>query len=228
MKLKNTGIILASLALPSGLSAATISQSGSAPVSSLIVISQPDFSVTGGNNIDGGRDYTDNTGPPAQSFTTGVSGFELASVTVKGGGSMDGNPSANPTWTLSISSLSGSTLTRIGQETTGAFWPTSSTDYITITLATPITLAASTTYAYSIYTASPIWFGFSKSATDVLAGGQAFQHGTSQRSAADGASTVNVQTDNDRTFYLQPVPEPSTLGLLGIGVLGLAVRRRRA
>jgi len=223
-KIKNTGIILASLALPSGLSAATISQSGTAPVSS--IISQADFSAPG---LNGQRDFSDNGGPPAQSFTTGVSGFELAAVTVKGfanNNSSFGTLSA-ATWTLSISSLSGSTLTLIDQETTGVFNPTSGSAYITITLATPVTLAANTAYAYAIHTSSG-YFGFAKSATDVLVGGQAFQHGGTVRSAVTGATATNPQTGNDRTFFLHQVPEPSTLGLLGVGVLCLAARRRRA
>jgi len=225
MKMKNAGIILASLALPSGLSAATISQSASAPVSSLIVISQPLFSEARDNE----GDFTNNSGAPAQSFTTGVSGFDLAAVTVKGYGDSPtffGNL-GSATWTLSISSLSGSILTRIDQETTGIFNPTSGTDYITITLATPVTLAANTAYAYAIHTSSG-YFGFAKSAADVLAGGNPFLHGSTQYTAADGAAVTRVQTGHDRTFFLHQVPEPSTLGLLGVGVLCLAARRRRA
>jgi len=225
MKMKNAGIILASLALPSGLSAATISQSASAPVSSLIVISQPLFST----DRDDQGDFSNNSGPPAQSFTTGVSGFDLAAVTVKGYGDSAAffGGLSTATWTLSISSLFNSVLTRIDQETTGVFNPTSGSDYITITLATPVTLAANTAYAYTIHTSSG-YFGFAKSATDVLAGGDPFRHGLTAGLAANGASVEFVQTGHDRTFFLHQVPEPSTFGLLGVGVLCLAARRRRA
>jgi len=114
----------------------------------------------------------------------------------------------------------------IRQETSGVLVPASGAEYITITLATSLALAANTAYAYAIHTSSG-YFGFAKSATGVLAGGQAFQHGSSSRSAVNGATVTNAQPVNDRTFYLQAVPEPGTLGLLGVGVLCLAARRRR-
>ena len=53
------------------------------------------------------------------------------------------------------------------------------------------------------------------------------QHGTTARTAADGATIANMQAV-DRTFFINPVPEPGSAGLLGIGALAALARRRRA
>jgi hypothetical protein len=218
-------LVLTLAAIPLRSDAATLSESAVAPAISLI--SQPDFSAGAFN---GSQDFSDNAGPPGQTFLTGPVAFTLEAITVKGfanTGASFGNLTA-ATWTISISSVSGTVLTRVDQETTGVFVPVNGANYLTFTFDTPVTLNANSSYAYDIFSSAG-YFGFAKSTTDVYAGGFAMQHGTTARLAADGATIANQQTV-DRTFYVQgtAVPEPSScfLGLSGAVYL-LGIRRKR-
>jgi hypothetical protein len=209
------------LALPAG--ALTISGSASAPASA--AISKPDFSATAFN---GAQDFTDNAGPPGQSFTTGAVPFILSAVTVKGfaNNSNSFGGLATATWTLTISILNAGVLTTVVQETSPVFNPASGSDYFTLTLATPVPLTASTVYAYDIFTSAG-YVGFAKSTVNVYAGGTALQHGSTARTAASGATATNLQVV-DRTFFIHAIPEPGVALLLGGALLGhYGLRRRR-
>lgn len=214
-------IILGSAAAQGAL---MISASATPPTSALI--SQTDFSATG---LDSGMDFSDNGGPPGQSFTTGALPFTLDAIVVKGFEN-DGNSFGsffNTTWTISVSTLNLGVLTQVDQEVSGTFTPTNGSDYLTFTFETPVALSASTVYAYDIYT-SEGYFGFAKSQTDVYAGGQALQHGSTQRTSLSGANAINLQ-NVDRTFFIQgtAIPEPTSALLLSGGLVFLGLVRRR-
>jgi len=215
--IKNLSFLLAILAFPSALSAAVLTESATAPGSA--IISQADFS--GGFN--GNLDYSDNSGAPAQSFTTGALPFTLGAVTVKGAGSSGGLSTV--TWTINLSTVSAGVLTVIAQETTNTLAITSSSNYLTFTLDTPVALAASTVYAYSIYE-SGSFYAFAKSSANDYAGGEAFNHGSAKRMVATGDLVMNPQAV-DRTFYLQAIPEPSTYALMAVALGGLVIVRKR-
>jgi hypothetical protein len=205
--------------------AAVISTSALAP--SGAAISQPDSSAAAFN---GSQDFTDNAGPPGQTFTTGAAGLNFTGVTVKGfantPGSFGGNVNTG-TWTLTVSRVDpGNVLTRVDQETANPAAVTNGADYVTVTLDTPVALTPNTMYAFDLFSSSG-YFGLAKSSTDVYAGGVAMQHGATPRSAADGALITNPQT-GDRTFFINPVPEPGSVGLLGVAGIALLARRRRA
>jgi MYXO-CTERM domain-containing protein len=130
------------------------------------------------------------------------------------------------TWTVTVSRVDpGNVLTRVRQETANPAAVTNWSDYVTLSLDTPVTLTGGQQYAFDVFS-SVGYFGFAKSTADVYAGGAAVQHGTTARTAADGATIANVQTD-DRTFYINPqVPEPGAVGLVAVAVVGLLRRRR--
>ena len=222
----SAALCAASILFPAATSvrAAILTSSPLAPVSA--AISQPDASAAAFN---GGQDFTDNAGPPGQTFTP-VTNLALNAVTVKGfantGASFGGNVNTG-TWTITISRVdAGNVLTRLDQETANPAAVLDGSAYVTLALSNPVNLTAGTQYAFDIFSSNG-YFGLAKSSTDVYAGGAAFQHGTTARTSADGATMANIQTV-DRTFFINPsVPEPGSIMLLGFAGGAAMLRRRR-
>lgn len=204
-------------------SALTVTQSLTAPFDALLA--QPDFSAPAFN---GGTDFTDNAGSPGQTFTAPFT-LSLEKVTTKGfanTGASFGGSIATGTLTITISQIvAGSQLQVLLQETASASAITDGSAFLTFALSTPVEMQSGVQYAYSIYSSTG-YYGFAKSSSDVLAGGFAFQHGSTPRSAVNGATVTNTQ-GVDRTFYLQGVPEPGSSALLLGGITLLAGRLRR-
>lgn len=92
------------------------------------------------------------------------------------------------------------------------------------TFGSPITLSANTSYGLDVQAAASPNFYFETAGdnTDVYAGGSAY---TTTRTG----STPTINT-GDHVFdvSLTPVPEPSTLALIGLGGLAVLLRRRSA
>src|SRR3954447_2972146 len=154
------GAVMAATALVAGSSrAALLTASSAAPVSA--AISQPDFSAAAFN---GGQDFTDNSGPPGQTFTATAATPTLVKFTLKGfantGASFGGNVNtAATTWTITTSRVdTGNVLTQLSQETADPSAITSGSDYVTFTLTTPVPLTTGTVYAVDVFT-SQGYFG---------------------------------------------------------------------
>jgi hypothetical protein len=219
------GVGLAILAGAGAAPAATLTTSALAPSSA--AISQADFS---GPTFDGAKDFSDNAGPPGQTFTP-ASNLTLNAITVKGFANTSasfGNAVNTGTWTITVSRVdAGGVLTRLDQETADPSAVTDGSAYVTMTLANPVNLTGATQYAFDIFSSNG-YFGFAKSLTDVLAGGDAIQHGSTSRTSADGATIINTQTA-DRTFFVNAsVPEPTSLAALGLAAIAGMMRRRRS
>jgi hypothetical protein len=216
--LRRTIMPVALLAMAASANALTITESATAPTD--FILGQPDFSATSISN----EDYS-NQIPPGQTFTTSQA-FSLDGVTLKGfGSSGDGGLSFD----VIISSVSGTTLTHLTSETAN-FSPSfdNNTDYVTFTLSNPVSLAANTQYAFTIYSNGSSYYGFAKSSTDVLPGGSAFDEGSVRSATTSGDQIESVQ-GVDRTFFLEgtDVPEPSTWALMLGGVVLLVTWTRR-
>jgi hypothetical protein len=226
------GFGLLALSLVTSAQAGVITMSSSAPA--VATISQPDFS---GPAFNGSQDFTDNAGPPGQTFFFAPPGdpapgpFFITAITVKGfantPASFGGNVNTG-TWTLTLSRVdTGNVLTRIAQETANPAAVTDGSAYVTFTLATPVQLALGVTQAFDLFSSSG-YFGLAKSSGDVYSGGAAIQHGSTLRTAVDGATITNVQPV-DRTFFINTVtPEPGSVMTLGIAGLAALTHRRRA
>jgi hypothetical protein len=230
---------------------AVITENAAAPNTNILASQLTDL---GPGTLDSARDFADNGGPPGQTFTL-ASSATITSVTLKGGGSSSStfNNGTVPydgteTWGVQIGSVNTGTgaITPLGSETATGFTSTVNiTNYLTFSLATPISVGAGT-YAFSIYIAGPNgnttfggWFGIAHSASDAYANGTAFNYNTST-SSPTGNTGGNRRTFTgngfvapnpggyDYAFAVQgTVPEPATFGIVSaVGLLGLTRRRR--
>lgn len=216
---------IAVLVAASSAHAAVMTESTSAPGSNIIASQMTDL---GPGPQDNGRDYTDNSGPPGQTFMV-TKNSTLTAVTVLGRGDDGGGVSG---FNIQIGSVAANgAITALDTEAvTGT--PAVANDYVTITLATPVALSAGTTYDFNIYTANG-WFGLAHSSSDVYASGTAFNNDTSttgggtNRTFANGFVAPNPG-NYDYVFAAQgTVPEPASIGLVGLAAAGLLARRRR-
>gem|GEM_PF-4494316 len=138
------------------------------------------FYNTGFNDgvLNGGLDFTDNSVPPGQSFTTGATaGLQLDALTfVRANSNFGGGPTE---LRLNFGTLSGTTFTSIYEGTT-TFDTSVVTNnlYLTFSGFTPIALNPNTTYGFVIgRSGGGGWIGWAKNYspdTDGFAGGQVF------------------------------------------------------
>lgn len=196
-----------------------------------------DLAIPGGTTPGGGtynsQSYTDNAGPPGQTFTTPGSspGFQLNSISLKGtgdggGGSVAGN------WAIRVSSVNGSTLTPLATVTAipGPGAATGLSDWVTFAFSGGdlVTLGANKQYAFEAYS-NDGWYGIGGTLDTGYAGGTAFNSASGARSFGDATLGNLANHGYDRTFHvgLAAVPEPAT-GLLALCAAGslLALRRQ--
>lgn len=225
--------------IASSARAAVISQSSSAPTTNVLV-SQLNFdpNYTSDNVKDGGRDFTDNSGPVGQTFTV-ASAAQLQAITVHGNAD-DGDLSPTQNFHIRIGSVNTTTraITTLSEETAPEN-VVSDNDYLTFTLTSPVPLAAGTLYSFSIYSEVG-WYGLAHSSSgDIYAGGGPFNSNTSTQNNGDNTNGLGknggfgsfaaVNPNNyDFVFSLQgSVPEPTSLAAAGIGGMMLLARRRR-
>lgn len=212
--------------LSSGSVAPTVGASDQASLNDLAIVPGGSFNS---------QAYSDNAGPPGQTFTTGDSAsYTLNSFSFKGasvGSANYGGFSASTTWGIRISSVSGTTLTPIAT-VTGIAHPASivnGDEWLTWSFsgADALVLSGSTTYSFEAYSTEG-WFGFDASDTNTAyAGGTAFNSTSAAR--AFGANTLQDRL-YDRTFVakMTAVPEPGTSVLiLGLAGAGMVRPRRR-
>ena len=200
-----------------GLSA-TLGNSPSAPAGPYLASQLTDD--TGG--LDGNRDYTDNGGPPGQTFQVSSAGM-ASRFTIKGGGNSAGGWTSRPdpftgteVWGIQISTVDSGTgaLTVISSETATGFLGggiINITDYLTFTLDTPVALSPGTTYAMSVAlwngTSGPGtsggWFGMDHSTGDVYADGLAFNNNAS---TANPGNNSNPRYQFPDPGFVAPMP----------------------
>ena len=181
--------------------------------------------------------FTDNAGPPGQTFTTpgGSTSFSLKTVGYLGAANTSANFgggvfTAGTTFGVRISSVAGTNLTALLTVTNIATTVGAAGDnwfLWNFTGADVLTLQPSKTYAFEVYSSAG-YLGFDAAiAPGSYANGVAFN---STGVARQFSSNFIQDRGYDRTFYvdLAPVPEPGTvmLGLSGIA-MALGLRRFR-
>lgn len=200
-----------------------------------------DATVPGGSTPGGGtynsQSYSDNAGPPGQTFRTPASAtpLKLQAISLLAVGDGGGGVFDSGTWSLRVSSVSGSTLTPISTLTGIANLGSNANDTVVgwlsfnLSGAESPTLSPNADYAFELYSDNG-WQGFDATQGDAgYANGTAFNSAGGARSFADATLGNLANHGYDRTFHvsLAAVPEPAT-GLLALCAAGslLAVRRR--
>lgn len=249
-------VAIAAVAGTESARAATISVSDTAPVS-YDAISNPYSAATVGpltNYIDYTDNGTANQGT-GQTFTIPTAGLTINSLTLKvtesGGNALastnitvgihavDGNDPVNIYRPYGASYQRAKVFTARSEAATGGALIAAdsaagdNSEYVTFTFQTPIVLAggSQTAYAFSVATDSPgsAYIGFALNNFGYNANDVAF--GIDAR--ADGTTALGLNQNNgseSKVFYINAtsaVPEPASLGLVGVSVAGLLRRRRR-
>lgn len=249
------GSTLACCALAMSAGAAGISVNSTMPSGGIVASQTTDL---GPGTQNGANDFTDNGGPVGQAFTATTSSM-VGSISMLGRGNAasawNNGPVAfdgNQSFGILIGEIDGATGQLINthmEEATGLVAPADITDWLTLTLDTPVSVTAGTLYGFSIAqwnTALGMynnggWFGFAHSDSDVYADGYALNANDSNVfndsntgaarygfPATPYAAANTIGGGYDFAFVVQAVPEPTVLSLFGLGALGLlAVRRGR-
>jgi hypothetical protein len=229
-------LLLLLLAVTSARAGVTLSASFVAPATG----PGDQFNFVNDANIPGttpfnfnGEAFSDNAGPPGQTFTSASGGpFTLSAFSLQGANTGAGNIGGNVatgTWGIRVSAVAGTTLTPLTTVTAIASPATlAGNEWLTWTFTGPdaVTLLPSTTYAVEVFS-SVGYYGFDAALNPAsYANGVAFNSNGAARSFA---GTTLQDRGYDRTFVvdLNPIPEPTTSMFLVTGVTMLLRRRSR-
>lgn len=171
---------------------------------------------------------------PGEIFTTGASAEALNTVIIAGvfGSTENANWSVglgNAPLTLNISSVSASggvtTLTTLATAVVTVPNTVGENNYLAITLTSPLTLSANTTYAFDVSIPSTSYWAMGTLESGGT--GNAFNAGSAGYTG--GSTTATLLAGEDREFFLMasPVPEPGAASLLLLSGLGGAAWLRR-
>lgn len=237
-------ILAAGLLLTPSVKALTTTYSTTAPTVSSSGILNLAGSTTDAGNVNAGGDVgtyiAQDQGAQGQTFTTGNSagGYRLTSITLQNvayttDASFYNTTGTTTSFAFRLGTLSGTNFTQLASES-GSSSPGFGVDngsshgtgtYITLTLATPVLLAANTTYAFDVgVTGGTLYFETNGSNTSTYANGAAYTSG----SGGVGAGTItNYAGDRAFAVSLNVVPEPSTYAMLAGAATILTIFRRR-
>jgi len=165
-----------------------------------------------------------------QSFTTlgNTFGYSLDSITVYQNASSGNGNTGN--LVLNLGTYNAGTFVATSTYTATTSASVGTPDYVTFTLATPVVLAANTSYAFDIgSTGAGMVLSSGTSAS--YTGGTAFSTdpvGGATPITSTSVNGFNREFDIALTANTAEVPEPSTWALMlgGLGMLGFVLRRK--
>jgi len=176
------------------------------------------------------RDVYSNRPAQGQTFTTGTnpSGYLLKAITMR---NCDYAKGVVGNFRLQVGAVDGSVLTPIICETTSnSGYSILANQYVTITLANPVSLYANTVYGFD-WVNLDIMDGINTATSggNLFSGGGAYSSGAN---AVPDNNNLSFNSGIDRIFHLdiQSIPEPSSIFLLATGIVTLVVyawRRKR-
>jgi hypothetical protein len=248
MKFKSLSVVsvIAGCGLASGAFAQSWSESATAPANNVILENLVGGSTKNSPNATN-VDYVDPVGgnpPPGETFMLN-SAATLGAVTVQGNndagyysGPPDGAfyPALAPSpiasslqWIIQIGSVSGTTITPLETETVTGFAPTADNDFITFTLARPVSLAAGQEYEFSLHLNVPAsnghdytWYGLSESLVPVV-GGHAFENGAAGGSFGNTVVPITTGSEGEYDYVFVLQSAPSALGITTVGSMPVMV-----
>jgi hypothetical protein len=249
--LKTSLVASAFLAVaPASFAAVILSFSPTAPTPG--ALDQYQFNQSGAQS--NSQDFTDNAGAPGQSFTTPNQAVFLNSISFKiahsssvyGPNSFDGSS----TWGLQIARFDNVASGGFGERTDSngnsysAQYLSNPITKVTHLVTSPngaptedvwltfsftgtdiLTLAADSTYAFSVYSPTGGYIRIYRSDSDSYAGGTGFRPYGNPFQFNDN---YVMESGWDRTFHVgvSAIPEPTSAALLGLAALGLVALRR--
>jgi hypothetical protein len=236
---------VAGLIFVAGARAGSISESPSAPSTSILTSQLIDL---GPGAQDSNGDYTDNAGPVSETFHLS-SPSNITAITVKGNGDASNDPAINFHFEVGTFDLVTGQITQIRADTAPENVSADSTNYVTFTFSTPVSVPAGSNLQFSIWSETTVanggnWFGIAHSApgTHPGDGGKSFNYDVSTINhdnnldgqgknggwVTPGFVAPNIN-DYEYVFAVQGtvVPEPASLSVLGLGTVVLLSRRRR-
>ena len=245
-KLLSVVSIIAGCGLATSAFAQTWSESATAPTNNVILENLVGGSTKNSPNAPN-VDYVDPVGgnpPPGETFTLDSAAI-LGAVTVRGNndaGYYSGPPdgtfystlatapiASSLQWIIQIGSVSGTTITPLETETVTGFAPTADNDFVTFTLARPVSLAAGQEYEFSMHLNVPAsnghdytWYGLSESLVPVV-GGHAFENGTTGGSFGNTVVPITTGSEGGYDFVFVLQSAPPTLGITTVSSMPVIV-----